>query len=270
MGKIIAFRDQTKEAVIGAAEHWRDNQRAGERVPLERHAVPREPDMLKVYNDTEEDWEKYDVVELTTPRIDPTSGDGEHEWANSWPVMSGEEPGEEPRGRIAIVIEPIAKGETGWAVVSGLVQTVVHQNDEDHRYAEAVEGSRRLETTFDAGAPCEILWMGEADEETDEAFAIVRVGNNRRLLYEFCLQEDHPGRGIVFDVKLGTWNPESHSWCFEGNPVKAIDWRFDVPYPDAGARGQGYFLPSTEHGCILIPIDMDCSSPGACPECGGS
>jgi hypothetical protein len=86
-------------------------------------------------------------------------------------------------------------------------------------------------------------------------------------LYEFCLQEDHPGRGEVFDVKLGTWDPSDHSWCFEGDAVKAIDWRYDVPYPDAGARGQGYFLPSDEHGRILIPIDMDCSSPGSCPAC---
>ncbi len=86
-------------------------------------------------------------------------------------------------------------------------------------------------------------------------------------LYEFCLQEDHPGRGVVFEVKLGKWDSDSHSWCFEGDNEKAIDWRYDVPYPGAGSRGQGYFLPSKEYDRILIPIDMDCSSPGACPEC---
>ncbi len=89
-------------------------------------------------------------------------------------------------------------------------------------------------------------------------------------LCEFCLQEDHPGRGIVFEVKLGKWDVSSHAWCFEGDNEKAIDWRYDVPYPGAGSRGQGYFMPSEEHGRILIPIDMDCSSPGACPGCGGS
>ncbi len=86
-------------------------------------------------------------------------------------------------------------------------------------------------------------------------------------LYAFCLQQNHPGRGEVFDVKLGTWSAEDHDWCFEGDDEKAIDWAYDVPYPGAGARGIGYFKPSEEYGRILIPLNMDCSSPGPCPSC---
>jgi hypothetical protein len=84
-------------------------------------------------------------------------------------------------------------------------------------------------------------------------------------LVELCLIDDHPGRGIAFDTYLGTWNPSTNGWdydCLE--IVKAIDWRYGVPYPGAGARGLFTPRASTTHGTIYENVSLDCQSPGPC------
>jgi len=129
-----------------------------------------------------------------------------------------------------------------------------------------------------------------------------------------CLAEDHPGQGLPFEIYLGTWNPNCSSenscpecgreppwfphWdydCSTGKgeipPVYAIDWRYDTPYPDAGATGLFVSRPVTpeqlsgtgsegtgpkgtdfEGGCLIgvttiyEVVSLDCSSPGPCCE----
>jgi len=86
-------------------------------------------------------------------------------------------------------------------------------------------------------------------------------------LIGFCLAENHPGRGVLFDVYLGVWNPNDHSWGYDTSTTyKCIDWRFGVPYPLAGATGLAVWRPSRAYGRILEVVPLDCISPGACPE----
>lgn len=94
------------------------------------------------------------------------------------------------------------------------------------------------------------------------------VANNK--LVRFCAAEDHPGRGVVFEVYIGTWNPATHNWtfpgCTTGDKYKCIDWFYSdtAIEPDAGFRGWGYWEPSNEHGKILVDVTSDCDSPEAC------
>jgi len=84
-------------------------------------------------------------------------------------------------------------------------------------------------------------------------------------LVELCLAEDHPGRGTAFNAYEGVWNPATDGWDYTcGDTVKAIDWRYGVPYPDAGTRG--LFTPriSTTYKTIYECVSMDCESPGDC------
>lgn len=86
-------------------------------------------------------------------------------------------------------------------------------------------------------------------------------------LIAFCLEENHPGRGVLFNIYLGVWNPNDHSWGYDTSTTyKCIDWRFGVPYPLVGATGLGIWRPSRVHGRILEVLSLDCSSPGACSE----
>lgn len=82
-----------------------------------------------------------------------------------------------------------------------------------------------------------------------------------------CLDENHPGRGVSFDIHLGTWNSATTTPMWEYDlttTVKAIDWRFGVPYPDAGATGLFEQRPSDEYGTIFETVSLDCSTPGEC------
>ena len=80
-----------------------------------------------------------------------------------------------------------------------------------------------------------------------------------------CLDEDHPGRGIVFDIHLGTWTPASDSWTYDTVTIyKAIDHRYGVPYPLAGATGLFWPRKSTTYGTVWETVALDCSSPGPC------
>jgi len=86
-------------------------------------------------------------------------------------------------------------------------------------------------------------------------------------LIRCCLAEDHPGRGIVFEVYPGTWSSATHSWTYSAEKEKAIDWWYSDtgPYPLAGATG--IFVPraSDEYGTIYAAVSGDCDSPGSCP-----
>jgi len=81
-----------------------------------------------------------------------------------------------------------------------------------------------------------------------------------------CLQQDHPGRGTPFHITLGEWQSDDYSWDYTGETVYAVDWRYGVPYPDAGATG--LFTPrgSDDYVTIWEVVALDCSSPGECGD----
>ncbi len=82
-----------------------------------------------------------------------------------------------------------------------------------------------------------------------------------------CLAENHKGRGEVFKVYLGTWDCDSHKWSYDTETeYQAIDWRYDVPYPDAGATGLFQPRCSSTYGIIWETVALDCDSPGPCGE----
>jgi hypothetical protein len=80
-----------------------------------------------------------------------------------------------------------------------------------------------------------------------------------------CLAENHPGRGEPFDIHLGLWSSALNRWVYDEQTTnKAIDWRYGVPYPDAGATGLFQMQKSDLYGAIWETVDLDCSSPGTC------
>lgn len=86
-----------------------------------------------------------------------------------------------------------------------------------------------------------------------------------RGLIGACLNEDHPGRGTVFEINLGTWSSTLHQWIYSsGEPVKAIDWRYGVPYPTGHATGLFEPRSSDDYGIIFEVVSLDCESPGEC------
>jgi hypothetical protein len=92
-------------------------------------------------------------------------------------------------------------------------------------------------------------------------------------LIGFILDEDHPSKGIPFDITLGIWNPSSLEWDYTGEAAKAIDWRHGVPYPLKCATGLGVWRAADDLSTgtsgtgeqdtrIMEVVALDCTSPG--------
>jgi hypothetical protein len=79
-----------------------------------------------------------------------------------------------------------------------------------------------------------------------------------------CLTGPHPGRGEPFDIALGRWDPAEDKWVYDQGIVKAIDWRYGVPYPEQYATGLFERRKSDDHGWIWETVSLDCESPGEC------
>jgi hypothetical protein len=87
-----------------------------------------------------------------------------------------------------------------------------------------------------------------------------------------CLAENHPGCGVVFDLKLGTCNPDTDEWNYEATAsAHGIDFWYSVngPYPDAGATGNFEPRPSDTYGTLwhaLGNVSCDDDACGTCAE----
>jgi len=112
-----------------------------------------------------------------------------------------------------------------------------------------------LDTTLNVGDRLVVYWDAQRGMLVPSAPPFGGVG--------FMLAEDHPGRGLLFEVWLGTWDSATHSWDYDGSVTyQCIDWRYDVPYPEICATGLGFWMPSDEYGKIIEVWSLDCSSPG--------
>lgn len=236
--------------------------------------------LLKIMNTEEDQWHRFEVVELTEPVILPDESAGG--FLAGWPAMLGATPsGEKKSGKIAILLEPIAPGKIGLAVGAGLVRTTLvgdgthaepNADPPDPDDPQPPSGAHRLlRATDDTTAPCEILWAGPSESPDAPRLALVRISNWHKLedtdsLRGGCLVYDHPGRGEPFEVHLGEWDPAEHVWVYGADPEWAIDWRYGVPHPEAGATGLFQKRKSDELGNIWEVVALDCASPGACGD----
>lgn len=87
------------------------------------------------------------------------------------------------------------------------------------------------------------------------------------VMVECCLAEDHPGYGVVFTVKVMVWDPDNNGHKPDPDDTDthyAIDWRYGMPYPDAGTRGlfvkrKGYC--SGAYVDMYEVVSLDCEKP---------
>lgn len=116
-----------------------------------------------------------------------------------------------------------------------------------------------------AGHPADLNEAIELLSDDDGTVINYQLLDTGPTLQRFCLAEDHPGRGVVFDVYRGTWDSSTHAWTFDtGSTINAIDWFYGASSPTAGARCWGIERPSDSYGIIIEVLEVDCTSPGAC------
>lgn len=136
------------------------------------------------------------------------------------------------------------------------------------------------ETTL--GHPIDLDETVDFLKDENDVFINWMLLDEGEKLVECCLAEDHPGYGVVFTVKLMVWDSNNNGHKPDPDDTDthyAIDWRYGMQYPDAGARGLFVRHRGT---CNGSPVDMyevvslDCSVPTIdCTEaevasCGGA
>jgi hypothetical protein len=180
--------------------------------------------------------------------------------------------GIEPTGEdipFAVLLEPEPDG-SGFrrGQVAGLCPAWVDVVDTDHVRAYLPSGEYVLKSS-DAG-PVAIVQKPVA---TGEQLCVILFQAESSQVRRCCLAEDHPGCGVVFDLKLGIWNSATDEWDYEASAsAKGIDFFYavDFTYPGAGATGNFEPRPSDTYGTLWHCLgNMSCDA-DACGGCGGT
>lgn len=152
--------------------------------------VFRQSGIIKIRNDSAEDVPQFGILGLKEPLILPDNGLDEFKRRVT---LSGVTPTSTHLGKFGVLLEPLAKGAMGNAVVSGVVQIRLSVNADDLKdFAEVVPGDTGLLVAADEGSAT-VLWIDEegAESSENERWAIVRLdGGNRQALYPrayYCL-----------------------------------------------------------------------------------
>jgi len=140
--------------------------------------------IVTVRNDSGGDLLRFAVLGIGAPIID--NSDNLAEFQNRV-TFKGQLPDIDlHRGRFVILLEPLADGAIGKAVVSGVCQVLVNVSDAAHTFADVIDGDA---TTLASGwSGAEILWKETGTG--DDKCAIVRLGPPTPELLYFELKDD--------------------------------------------------------------------------------
>jgi len=224
--------------------------------------------IVYIRNESAEDTDRGDVLALlnTTENYQEkllTKCDREKMWLAA-DLFASDTLGATP----VLCIDPIPSGKIGPAQVAGAGVALVNVGNINHTHAEPTAG----ELYLSSGISGPIRLLHKPDATGEQLCVVLFQAGVSSEVRRCCLAENHPGCGVVFDLKLGTWNPATHKWDYEAEAsAKGIDWWYSVsgPYPDAGATGNFEPRPSDEYGTIwVVSGNLSCDDDN-CGECGG-
>lgn len=126
--------------------------------------------IVTVRNDSGGDLDRFAVLGIGAPIID--NSDNLAEFQNRV-TFKGQLPDIDlHRGRFVILLEPLADGAIGKAVVSGVCQVLVNVSDAAHTFADVIDGDATTLASAARGVP--MLWKETGTG--DDKCAIVRLG----------------------------------------------------------------------------------------------
>lgn len=167
----------------------------------------------------------------------------------------------------AVLLQP-APNNRGFrrGQVAGICPALVNVGNTAHTRAYLPSGAYVLKSS--KSGPVAIV---QQPGSTGEQLCVILFdGGIHGQIRRGCLAENHPGCGVVFDLKLGTHNPATDDWDYEASAsAKGIDhwYSADGPYPNAGATGWFIAKPSDTYGTLWHGWDISCTE-DSCGGCG--
>lgn len=165
-GDPLAISAGDYNGAMDAARAHRERERG-----TGREAKPslRQGDVVLIRNDSGGDADRFGVLGIDGPVVDPADDDLEFKGRVA---LSGVEPTRADHlGVFSVLLEPIADGKTGIGQVSGVCVAKVNVVDAAHRYADVTGGSAAQLTSANLGG-AQILWKSG----TGSQFAVVKLG----------------------------------------------------------------------------------------------
>lgn len=172
-----------------------------------QEASRRDFDVVLVKNTTARDLPLWGGITLGPPLFPPTSGEGgslPQDFAERT-VLEGVQPAACP-ARGAILLQPLAPGAIGRAVVSGIVCCRVRVTTDGMRRAVFVpweESAESLHPLADHAGPLELLWT---ESGTGLRYAVAMVGgSDRRFLAAIQSSAAISGASNKWNYTVRTW-----------------------------------------------------------------
>ncbi len=193
-GDRMAFPASTFNAFVDAARAHRDREQ--DRGRQLRPALDR-AGVVWIKNTTGGALERFHVVGLDGPIFDPP----EAAFFNQIGFDGVTPDVDAHTGLFAVLLEPLASGEIGLGMVSGVVPVQLNVIDEDDEFADVNDGDATMLTTGDSGA-VHILYK---EGGTGTKWGVVRIGNPTGAVLSAgepgdVLTVDADGEWVLFDI----------------------------------------------------------------------
>lgn len=131
----------------------------------------RHSGIILVRNDSGADRQRFDVLGVDSPVFDPSS---DEEAFKNCAALSGVSPTEDDHfGKVVVLLEPVAAGEIGQAMASGVCPVHLYIDDDTVNLADVNDGDPSSLKTNRCGSAT-IIWRESGSSGT--VWAVVRLG----------------------------------------------------------------------------------------------
>ncbi len=202
-GQRIAISAEAYNAFIDAAQAVREHKQFG----TEALQFFRQSGIVKLRNASGADQGRFAVLGLSEPIILPSANAAEFKRQVTFEgVVSAKN---DHRGKFAVLLEPIADGKIGLAVIAGVVPVRLKVNPEQlYDRAEIIDGDAGKLLNVPHGS-ARVLWIDAVGSE--ERWAIVRLDDGdyqAHVLITSNVPDDdgyYPGEVQRYDVDTKSW-----------------------------------------------------------------
>ena len=184
-GQHLKLNETTINAMIAAGENWAKH--CNDPGPSSSPEYYFEGNVIQVRNDSGYDMPRFSVIGLTSPLISPTDNLAEFQ---NYPRFKVRVPILADSTKFAVLVEPLAVGAFGLAMVSGVVPCQIWRAPSDALplYASAKVGTIAYLQSSGAGAG--VLWCDAAPGSAGPVWALVRIPESTAIIIPFELKTD--------------------------------------------------------------------------------
>ncbi len=173
-GSALSLRSDSFNTLADVVNAYKRGGRGSRRTSLREL---RQTGIVLVRNDSGSDRDRFDVLGVDGPLIEPV--DNALEFQGHVVALKGVVPSATHVGRFVVLLEPLLNGVIGRGFIDGVSPARVEMVDETHAYADVKPGDPTLLQSASTGL-ARLLWIEPEGDRVDPdiAWTIVRMGGS--------------------------------------------------------------------------------------------